>query len=81
MKKLSAVGIAFIYICGIINNDVRLSSGSSSGVEHQLPKLGVAGSIPVSRSTGYAHVAQSAERRLGKAEVTGSIPVMGSIFV
>ena len=29
---------------------VRLKSGSSSGVEHQLPKLRVAGSNPVSRS-------------------------------
>lgn len=28
-----------------------------------------------------AHVAQSAERHLGKVEVTGSIPVMGSKLV
>ena len=27
---------------------------------------------------GFAHVAQSAEHILGKDEVTGSIPVMGS---
>ena len=28
-----------------------------------------------------AHIAQSAERHLGKVEVTGSIPVMGSIII
>ena len=28
----------------------------------------------------YAHVAQSAEHILGKDEVTGSIPVMGSSY-
>lgn len=28
---------------------------------------------------GFAHVAQSAEHILGKDEVTGSIPVMGSM--
>ena len=50
-------------------------------VEHQLPKLGVAGSSPVSRSKLNAHIAQSAERHLGKVEVTGSIPVMGSIAI
>ena len=50
-------------------------------VEHQLPKLGVAGSIPVSRSKLSAHIAQSVERHLGKVEVTGSIPVMGSIII
>ncbi len=58
--------------------------GNSSAVERQPSKLGVAGSNPVSRSTyavgnGHAHVAQSAERVLGKDEVSGSIPDMGSI--
>ena len=68
--------------------------GNSSAVERQPSKLGVAGSNPVSRSTRSsassrreptrvgirAHVAQSAERVLGKDEVSGSSPDMGSIF-
>ncbi len=45
-------------------------------VEHQPSKLRVAGSNPVSRSS--AHVAQAVERVLGKDEVTGPNPVMGS---
>src|SRR5712691_12397179 len=56
--------------------------GNSSAVERQPSKLGVAGSNPVSRSrfaghvgTGVkdnsAHVAQMAERVLGKDEVSG----------
>ena len=67
------------------------AGGNSSAVERQPSKLGVAGSNPVSRSTrssradetmaqNHAHVAQSAERVLGKDEVSGSIPDMGSIF-
>ena len=54
--------------------------GNSSAVERQPSKLGVAGSNPVSRSmVAYsAHVAQSAERVLGKDEVSGSNPDMGS---
>jgi hypothetical protein len=53
-------------------------------VESQPSKLLVAGSIPVSRSTvvpvwGRADVAQLAEHVLGKDEVTGSIPVIGSM--
>ena len=68
--------------------------GNSSAVERQPSKLGVAGSNPVSRSIGpsafslggrtsgtRAHVAQSAERVLGKDEVSGSSPDMGSIFI
>ena len=53
-------------------------------VESQPSKLLVAGSIPVSRSTEFdagqecADVAQLAERVLGKDEVTGPIPVIGS---
>ena len=64
--------------------------GNSSAVERQPSKLGVAGSNPVSRSSrqvgsddtaiGRAHVAQLAERVLGKDEVSGSIPDMGSII-
>ena len=53
-------------------------------VEHQPSKLRVAGSSLVSRSIfcslcSGAHVAQMVERILGKDEVTGSIPVVGSI--
>ena len=52
-------------------------------VEHQPSKLRVAGSSPVSRSRGIkgAHVAQEVEHFLGKEEVTGSNPVVGSIKV
>ena len=59
---------------------VQLTGGNSSAVERQPSKLGVAGSNPVSRSRPRvcAHVAQSAERVLGKDEVSGSIPDMGS---
>src|SRR5215475_8940785 len=59
--------------------------GNSSAVERQPSKLGVAGSNPVSRSRTWsdtknsrAHVAQLAEHALGKGEVSGSIPDMGS---
>ena len=62
--------------------------GNSSAVERQPSKLGVAGSNPVSRSTidratptgARAHVAQLAEHALGKGEVSGSIPDMGSRY-
>src|SRR5258706_6944888 len=67
--------------------------GNSSAVERQPSKLGVAGSNPVSRSRAFdghqptrftawtkAHVAQLAEHALGKGEVSGSIPDMGSIY-
>ncbi len=49
-------------------------------VERQPSKLRVAGSNPVSRSiyADDAHVAQLVEHILGKDEVTGSNPVMGS---
>ena len=59
---------------------VQLTGGNSSAVERQPSKLGVAGSNPVSRSRSRvcAHVAQSAERVIGKDEVSGSIPDMGS---
>ena len=42
-----------------------------------------AGSIPAARSMmgqAFAHIAQSVEHFLGKEEVTGSNPVMSSIF-
>ena len=61
--------------------------GNSSAVERQPSKLGVAGSNPVSRSrrearggVREAHVAQLVEHALGKGEVSGSIPDMGSSF-
>jgi hypothetical protein len=53
-------------------------------VEHQPSKLRVASSSLVSRSivsscvVQVAHVAQLVERILGKDEVTGSTPVVGS---
>ena len=64
---------------GVPTNDSR--RGNSSAVERQPSKLGVAGSNPVSRSTNEitrAHVAQLAEHVLGKDEVSGSNPDMGS---
>ena len=80
---------------GVSDGGVSDVCGNSSAVERQPSKLGVAGSNPVSRSMDrrygtrlgiqapcrvQAHVAQSAERVLGKDEVSGSIPDMGSIF-
>ena len=67
-------------------SEVRVAphvGGNSSVVERQPSKLGVAGSNPVSRSKSRAcaHVAQSAERVLGKDEVSGSIPDMGSSLI
>jgi hypothetical protein len=64
----------------VATDEVR---GNSSAVERQPSKLGVAGSNPVSRSRierdiAWAHVAQLAERVLGKDEVSGSNPDMGS---
>ncbi len=60
-------------------------------VESRPSKPLVAGSSPVSRSGGgrqgdsplvlQAHVAQSVEHILGKDEVTGSNPVVGSFFM
>ena len=60
-----------------------VACGNSSAVERQPSKLGVAGSNPVSRSKfrACAHVAQSVERVLGKDEVSGSSPDMGSTFM
>jgi hypothetical protein len=66
----------------------QVHAGVAQLVELQPSKLDVAGSNPVARSTkeccktrhgvGRAHVAQSAERVLGKDEVTSSILVVGS---
>ncbi len=49
-------------------------SGSNSAVECQLPKLNVAGSIPVSRSNFWTLSSVGSERRPYKAEVAGSNP-------
>ena len=46
-------------------------------VEHQPSKLRVAGSNPVFRSR-LSRCSSGVERFLGKEEVTGSIPVIGS---
>ena len=77
-RALPALGMKEVVV-------VLQSGGNSSAVERQPSKLGVAGSNPVSRSRleargglREAHVAQSAERVLGKDEVSGSIPDMGS---
>ena len=53
-------------------------------VEHQPSKLRVAGSSPVARFEKEflkAHVAQEVEHFLGKEVVTGSNPVVGSIYI
>ena len=59
----------------------NLRAGIAQLVEHQPSKLRVASSSLVSRSIfriSIAHVAQLVERILGKDEVTGSTPVVGS---
>ncbi len=48
-----------VYWPGRIMLPTDLPSGSSSVAERQLPKLNVAGSIPVSRSTSAQHCEQS----------------------
>ena len=76
--------------------DVSAGAGIAQGLEHQPSKLRVAGSNPVSRSIlsptpgrflsrplAVEHsspCSSGVERFLGKEEVTGSIPVMGSRF-
>ena len=47
-------------------------------IERQPSKLRVAGLSPVSRSIPYSRCSSGVERFLGKEEVTGSIPVIGS---
>ena len=67
--------------CGNPADAVDPESGSNSVVESQPSKLLVAGSIPVSRSSGCrleADVAQLVEHSLGKGEVIGSIPIISS---
>jgi hypothetical protein len=77
---LSEVRVAPARAIGTAESVDTIICGNSSAVERQPSKLGVAGSNPVSRSIGtdWAHVAQSAERVLGKDEVSGSNPDMGS---
>ncbi len=52
--------------------------GSSSVVEYNLAKVGVAGSNPVFRSK-YGALAQLGERLLCTQEVSGSIPLGSTI--
>ena len=83
-----AGGLIEVRVAPIRASPVRMAldevRGNSSAVERQPSKLGVAGSNPVSRSRDSgegirrAHVAQLAERVLGKDEVSGSNPDMGS---
>jgi hypothetical protein len=83
-----AAGLIEVRVAPIRTTPVRMAMdevrGNSSAVERQPSKLGVAGSNPVSRSRDSgegirrAHVAQLAERVLGKDEVSGSNPDMGS---
>ena len=54
----------------------RIEKGEAYGVNDGIvPRY----ALVVFRFYGSAHVAQSAEHILGKDEVTGSIPVMGSM--
>ncbi len=55
-------------------------AGVAQLVERQPSKLNVAGSNPVSRSN-ISRCSSGVERFLGKEEVTGSIPVIGSGIV
>jgi hypothetical protein len=63
-----------------------VSGAARRGSHRGWPEAGALGcvlstSVPrVSRLDQFAHVAQSAERVLGKDEVSGSIPDMGSSF-
>ena len=59
-------------------------AGIAQLVERQPSKLNVAGSNPVSRSIAakcYGPHSSVVEHFLGKEEVTGSIPVVGSIRI
>jgi hypothetical protein len=87
MGGLSEVRVAPTRATAVRGARQRGVCGNSSAVERQPSKLGVAGSNPVSRSrievrgvVREAHVAQLAEHALGKGEVSGSIPDMGSRF-
>ena len=58
-------------------NCVKIVAGVAQLVERQPSKLNVAGSNPVSRSFS-SRCSSGVERFLGKEEVTGSNPVIGS---
>ncbi len=91
--RVAAIGFSKVRVAPTRATKVREAKdgdvcGNSSAVERQPSKLGVAGSNPVSRSrieargvVREAHVAQLAEHALGKGEVSGSIPDMGSRFL
>ena len=57
---------------------LKLKAGVAQLVERQPSKLNVAGSNPVSRSN-ISRCSSGVERFLGKEEVTGSNPVIGSM--
>src|SRR5262245_457088 len=79
MPPEGATGRSRARALGVLQAKTSETGGNSSAVERQPSKLGVAGSNPVSRSkVPLAHVAQLAEHALGKGEVSGSIPDMGS---
>ena len=50
-----------------------LASQCREGLDRLVPAA-----APLRKASNYAHVAQSVEHVLGKDEVTGSIPVVGS---
>ena len=56
-----------------------LTAGVAQLIEHQPSKLRVAGLSPVSRSL-LCRCSSGVERFLGKEEVMGSNPIIGSIF-
>ena len=67
----------------MINKNIKISNaGVAQLVEHQPSKLNVAGSNPVFRSKAIKNCRCSSEveRFLGKEEVTGSNPVIGSVI-
>ncbi len=73
-------GSKFSQLFQVLNHlkyKTKLDAGVAQLVEHQPSKLTVAGSTPVSRST-QGRCSSGVERFLGKEEVTGSIPVIGS---
>ena len=62
------------------NPALPTKAGVAQLVEHQPSKLRVADSNSVSRSTFLSRCSSGVERILGKDEVMGSIPIIGSGF-
>jgi hypothetical protein len=68
--------------CIVIMRLQSFLSGSSSVVEYNLAKVGVAGSNPVFRSIlVYGALAQLGERLLCTQEVSGSIPLGSTNYI